>query len=201
MNTDTNELIGKDIAINLNNESFNKENEPRIKGKSIDYNKDRTIVKKGIFTTCKRTGKCPPWQLAAETVEHNTKKKIINYENAFLKVYDVPVMYFPRFFHPDPTVKRKSGFLIPTLKNSPNSNSYLSLPYFAAISENKDMTFTPRFYADDKILIQSEYRQENKKSSIISDISLYKEKDQPSKSHFFTNIINQLISLILTIQI
>ncbi len=185
LNTDTNELIGKDILINLNNESFDKDNEPRIRGRSIEYNKDRTIVTKGIFTTCKKTDKCPPWQLAAKKVEHDSKKKIINYENAFLKVYDVPVMYFPRFFHPDPTVKRKSGFLVPTLKNSPNSNSYLNLPYFAAISENKDMTFTPRFYADDKLLLQSEYRQENKKSSIIGDVSLYKEKDQSSKSHFF----------------
>ncbi len=185
LNTDTNELIGKDILINLNNESFDKDNEPRIRGRSIEYDKGRTIVTKGIFTTCKKTDKCPPWQLAAKKVEHDSKKKIINYENAFLKVYDVPVMYFPRFFHPDPTVKRKSGFLVPTLKNSPNSNSYLNLPYFAAISENKDMTFTPRFYADDKLLLQSEYRQENKKSSIIGDVSLYREKDQPSKSHFF----------------
>ena len=97
-------------------------------------------------------------------------------------------MYFPKFFHPDPTVKRKSGFLVPTIKNSPNSDSYLNLPYFAAISQNKDITFTPRFYTDDKILLQSEYRQENKTSSLISDISLLKEKDQSSKTHFFYQI-------------
>ena len=161
LNTSTNELVGKDI-LNLNNETFNKDNQPRIKGRSIEYNKDQTKISKGVFTTCKKNDKCPPWQLAAERILHDPKKKVINYENAFLKVYDVPVMYFPKFFHPDPTVKRRSGFLVPTIKNSPNSDSYLNLPYFAAISQNKDFTFTPRFYTDDKILLQTEYRQENK---------------------------------------
>ena len=51
-------------------------------------------------------------------------------------------MYFPKFFHPDPTVKRKSGFLIPTFKSSPNGNTFFSLPYYKVISENKDFTST-----------------------------------------------------------
>ena len=54
-------------------------------------------------------------------------------------------MYFPKFFHPDPTVKRRSGFLIPTIKNSPTSNNYLSTPYFFAIAGNKDATFLQDF--------------------------------------------------------
>ncbi len=185
LDTKTNELVGKDIILNLDNKSFNQGNEPRIKGRSIIYNKDKTEITKGVFTTCKKRDKCPPWQLSAEKVEHNPKKQIINYKNAFLKIYDVPVMYFPKFFHPDPDVKRKSGFLVPSIKNSPNSDSFLNLPFFVAISQNKDITFTPRFYADDKILMQSELRQENKSSSHIGDISILKEKDKSSKNHFF----------------
>ena len=38
------------------------------------------------------------------------KKKIINYKHAWLEIYDKPIIYFPKFFHPDPTVKRQSGF-------------------------------------------------------------------------------------------
>ena len=41
------------------------------------------------------------------------EKKLIYYKKAWLKIYDVPIMYFPKFFHPDPTVKRQSGFLTP----------------------------------------------------------------------------------------
>ena len=109
LNTASNELIGKDIIVNLDNKSFNKNNQPRIKGRSIEYNKDKTEITKGVFTTCKKNDSCPPWQLSAEKVQHYPKKQLINYENAFLKVYDIPVMYFPKFFHPDPTVKRKSA--------------------------------------------------------------------------------------------
>ena len=85
-----------------------------------------------------------------------------------MKLYDVPVMYFPKFFHPDPTVKRQSGFLIPTIKNSSNKDNYLKTPYFFAIAENKDATFTPRFFTNDKILLQTEYRQLNAKKFTIS---------------------------------
>ncbi len=181
----SNRLVGKDVAIDFNNESFNKDNEPRLKGKSVIYNNDSTQITKGVFTTCKKRDNCPPWQLSSEKIEHNKKKKIISYKNAWLKVYDLPVMYFPKFFHPDPTVDRKSGFLIPTIKNSPNSDNYLSVPYFQVVSMNKDFTFSPRFYTDNKFLLQTEYRQANLNSNHISDFSIFNEKDEDKKNHFF----------------
>ena len=185
IDTVSNKLFGKDLSMDLNNKSFNQDNEPRLKGKSIIKNELSTEITKGVFTTCKKRDGCPPWQLSAEKIEHNKKKQTINYKNALLKVYDIPVMYFPRFFHPDPTVDRKSGFLIPTIKNSPNSDNFLSVPYFSVLSLNKDITFTPRFYADDKLLMQSEYRQVNKNSSHLSDFSIFAKKNSNSKSHFF----------------
>ena len=109
---------------------------------------------------------------------------MINYKNTWLKVYDMPILYFPKFFHPDPTVKRKSGFLMPAIKNS-NSNSYLNTPYFLAVSENKDFTFSPRFYTESKFLLQTEFRQKNLNSSHTSDFSLLTEKGKNSKSHLF----------------
>ncbi len=185
INTLSNKLVGKDISIDLNNKSFNKNNEPRLKGRAINYDNLTTEISKGVFTTCKKNDSCPPWQLSAEKIVHNKEKKIINYKNAWLKIYDVPVMYFPKFFHPDPSVNRRSGFLIPTIKNSPNSDNYLSVPYFYAMGINKDMTFTPRFYTDDKLLLQTEFRQVNLDSNHLSDFSLYKARNINSKSHFF----------------
>tara|TARA_Y100000389_G_scaffold201796_1_gene245375 strand:- start:2628 stop:5012 length:2385 start_codon:yes stop_codon:yes gene_type:complete len=193
INTFTNQLVGKDISIDLNNKSFNKDNDPRLKGKTIFFNNKITEVSKGVFTTCKKSDSCPPWQLSAEKIRHDKEKKIIDYKNAWLKIYDVPVMYFPKFFHPDPTVNRKSGFLVPTIKNSSNSDNFLSVPYFYAMDINKDMTFTPRFFADDKFLLQTEYRQVNLNSKHLSDFSLYSEKDTNSKSHFFYRY-NKLLS-------
>ena len=75
INTKSNKLFGKDIEINLNNESFNQENEPRLKGRTIIYENDYTEVTKGVFTTCKKRDNCPPWQLSAKKIKHDKKKK------------------------------------------------------------------------------------------------------------------------------
>ena len=184
INTKTNRLFGKDISVNLNNKSFNKDNEPRLKGNSIVNDTDSATITKGIFTTCKRRDNCPPWQLSAEEIKHDKVNKTINYKNALLSIYDVPVLYFPKFFHPDPTVKRQSGFLIPSINNSNNSSNFLNTPYFVAISQNKDATISPRFYSEDKFLLQTEYRQANKKSNQIADLSYFAEKGK-STNHLF----------------
>ena len=184
INTKTKRLFGKDVSINLDNQTLNNDNEPRLKGNSIINDDEYAEINKGIFTTCKKRDGCPPWQLTSEKIQHDKNKKIINYEKAVLRIYDVPIMYFPKFFHPDPTVKRQSGFLIPSFNNSINSSSYLSTPYFFAIAENKDLTFSPRFYSSKKYLFQTEYRQANLRSNHISDFSFFRE-ESGTNNHFF----------------
>jgi LPS-assembly protein len=124
-------------------------------------------------------------------IKHNKNKKTIYYKNAWLEIYDKPIVYFPKFFHPDPTVNRQSGFLIPTIKSSSSHGDSISVPYFQVISDNKDITFSPQFFGNNEALFQNEFRQENKNSSHISDFSL-KKKSGGSKSHFFSNTISNL---------
>jgi len=190
LNPITNKLIGKDILIDFN--SLAENNEPRMSGKTISSDKDKTIIEKGVFTTCKRNDDCPPWEFLAKKITHDKKKKTINYENAWLKIYDKPVFYFPKFFHPDPTVKRQSGFLMPNFASSNSAGSAFTLPYFHVISTNKDLTLSPRLYSKNKILAQSEYRSVNEKSKHIIDFSLLNEKNHSSKNHFFSNSQKEL---------
>mgnify|MGYP001212787148 CR=1 FL=1 len=191
LNLETNEIVGKDLSIKFNKEYFSENNDPRLKAKSIIIEESNSYFKKGIFTTCKIRGdKCPPWTVSAEEIHHDKSKKIINYKNAWLKIYDKPILYFPKFFHPDPTVKRQSGFLMPTLSSSNNLGNYLSVPYFYAISDNKDLTFTPRFYDKQKTLYQSEYRQANKSSDHVMDFGILNksrliETNKTLGTHFF----------------
>ena len=180
-----NELVAKDISLNFK-ESINSENEPRLKGRSLVSDKNKTLVKKGTFTLCKKREGCPPWEMSADEIKHDKQKKTIYYKNASLKLYDKKVFYFPKFFHPDPTVKRQSGFLIPKLQDNSVTGLSIDLPYFLAIAENKDMTLNPRFFKDDKFLIQSELRQKNKNSNHIADVSQY-ISDGNSKGHLFYN--------------
>ena len=181
------ELIAKDVGLNFKL-SDNSENEPRLKGLSLVSNEENTIVKKGTFTFCKKREKCPPWEMSAEEIKHDKKKKTIYYKNASLKIYDKKVFYFPKFFHPDPTVDRQSGFLIPKLQDNSTTGLSLNLPYFIALAENKDITLSPRFFAEDKLLIQSEFRQKNKNSDHEVNLSQYFSNDENTKGHLFYNL-------------
>jgi LPS-assembly protein len=186
IDTMNNNFYGKDVSLKLQNISQNKENEPRFKARTFVHKKNVTDFNKAVFTTCKkRNEECPPWEISASKIQHDKINKIINYENAVLRLYNTPIIYFPKFYHPDPSVKRKSGLLVPSLKSFKNGDNYLSLPYFQVISDNKDITFTPRFYDQDKFLLQSEVREVLKNSNHISDFSIKFENDQKLKSHFF----------------
>ena len=133
----------KNIIINLNNEYFNKDNELDLKVKK-KYENNLTEISNGIFTACKKQIINAPWELSADKIKHDSDKKIISYKNVWLKIYDVPIVYFPKIFSSDPTVKRQSGFFT-TFKNTPNNNTYFSVPYFKVLAENKDLTFTQDF--------------------------------------------------------
>ena len=180
-----NKIAAKDVEIYFSKEANFGENS-RLKGNYMLSDKNETIIDKGVFTTCKPTDDCPPWTMQSESIIHNKKKKIIEYKNAWLKLYDKPVFYFPKFFHPDPTVKRQSGFLIPSIATSSNSGNSIKIPYFNALAENKDYTFVPRFYFNNDVLIQNEFRQVEEDLNHISDFSL-KKLDNGTKSHFFSN--------------
>ncbi len=184
-----NKFLGSDIFIDFEDSLFgNNENNPRLKGNSIISEKDESIVHKGTFTTCKQEkDKCPPWTIYADKVTHKKAKKRIEYKNAWLKIYDKPVLYFPYFFHPDPTVKRQSGFLMPSFENSNNSGTSIQIPYYKVISGNKDLTFSPRLFLNDEILIQNEYRQANQNSNLIIDLGVNKDGNS-FKNHFFADL-------------
>ena len=177
-------LAAKDIQIYFAEGELGEN--ARLKGSSLISENNISIIKNGIFTSCKIRDDCPPWSIKSEEIKHDKMKKSINYENTWLQLYDVPIFYFPKFFHPDPTVKRQSGFLPPTLLSSSTSGGSINIPYYKVISENKDTTFTPRIYFNNDFLIQNEYRQVNKNTNHISDLSL-KKLDNSSKSHFFSN--------------
>ena len=158
----------------------------RLKGSSLINEKNKTIISNGIFTTCKENKKCTPWSLKSKKIIHDFDKKIISYDKSILQLYDIPVFYFPKFFHPDPTVKRQSGFLIPSLINSSKNGTSTRVPYYHVINDHKDFTITPQFYFNKDFLIQNEFRQKEKYTSHITDFSL-KKFEKSSKSHFFTN--------------
>ena len=187
INLNNNTLLAKDVEINFAKSIFgNSNNDPRLKGTSLSKNNNTTIIKNGVFTSCKKNDDCPPWSLQSSEITHDKIKKTINYKDVWLKIYDKPVFYFPKFFHPDPSVKRQSGFLMPGVINSSTSGNSIKIPYFGALSENKDFTVTPRLYFNGDLMVQNEFRQVGKNYKNIIDFSL-KNMNGKNKSHLFAN--------------
>ena len=189
-----NKFLGKDINVKFHKTLFDDENnDPRLSAAS-GYGDDlNTYLDKGVFTSCKKTDKCPPWQMRAEKIQHDKSKKQIIYNNAWLELYDYPVAYFPKFFHPDPSVKRQSGILSPAIGDHQTLGDSVYLPYFLVISDDKDITIKPRLFNNGMVVLQNEYRQKTKNSLTIIDTSITKGHDSSefdrndTRSHFFAN--------------
>jgi len=197
-------IVGSDVKSFFNDPSFktDERNEPRFFANSAFIDKKGTTFEKGVFTTCQnREGeKCPPWSIQAQKIEHNKATKTVYYDKAVLKIYDFPIFYFPKFFHPGPSVKRRSGFLFPRFADNTTVGFSASVPYFWAISDSQDMTITPKIYSNENLLVMNEYRKAYKNSFLLVDSSYtkgYKSTDRFSKtdgarSHFFSKFIYDL---------
>ena len=193
INLKTNEIAGKEIKIDFKNSYFgNEENDPLLKGKSSYSNENELKVYKAVFSTCNTINKsCRGWELNAEEFKHDKQKKVFEYKNSWLKILDFKVFYLPYFNHPDPSVKRKSGFLTPSYGSSDSLGTQINFPYFKVLSDDKDITFNPRYYADKSFLLQNEYRQALENSNVISDFS-FLVGDAGTKGHFFYNQIGKI---------
>ena len=190
---DKERIVGTDLSIKEKEKlkKFEGKNDPRIIGVSSTGNKNRTIINKGVFTSCKKNDKCTPWHIKAEKITHDKIKKNVHYKNAVLSILDIPVFYFPSFFHPDPSVDRRSGLLQPTLNKSNIVGTSITQPYFHVISDNKDYTFKPTIFDDRIYMLQNEYRQNNENSTFIADFGYTKgyqsslSNNRNSMSHLF----------------
>ena len=185
-NLNSKKFTASETKINIHNNIFDEEkNDPRIYGVSSKGENNITVIKKGIFTNCQKRDGCPPWSIRSEKIEHDKSKRQIEYINAFLNIYDVPVFYFPKFFHPDPTVNRQTGFLRPEINKSNVLGSSITQPYFGIISENKDYTFSPTWFDKDIMSLQSEYRQANNNSNFLADFGFVNGYQNNNRSHLF----------------
>ena len=191
-------IAGK-TEIKLKKNIFDQlENDPRLSGVSSSGKDGITSINKSIFTSCKKNDNCPPWSISAEKITHDKDKKKLIYDNAILRIYDKPVFYFPKFFHPDPSVERQSGFLQPRLNNSKILGSSIQVPYFYAISQDRDLTLMPTIFDGNVKMVQSEYRQEKKRSSLIADLNIVQnfkssiENKKNSITHLFAKFKSDL---------
>jgi LPS-assembly protein len=133
-------------------------------------------LSRAVYTTCnlckKHPNEPPLWELRARSAVQDTVDKRIEYRDAVLDIYGVPVAYFPYFTHADPSVKRQSGFLVPSLGQSSALGAYFALPYFWAIDPQQDLTITPEVAADEGPALNLLYRRRFNNGTVKLDGSI-----------------------------
>ncbi|MFI4971444.1 MAG: LPS-assembly protein LptD [Hyphomicrobiales bacterium] len=122
-----------------------------------------TILHSGVYTAClpcKDDPKKPPlWQVKAARIIHDQGEKMIYFEDARLEFFGQPLAWLPYFSAPDPTVKRKTGVLVPSIGSSTIYGQALEVPYYWALAPDYDATFSPMITTKQGLLLQGEFRQ------------------------------------------
>ena len=122
-----------------------------------------TVFDSAVYTAClpcRDNPKRPPlWQVKAARIIHDQNEKMIYFEDANLEFFGKPVAYLPYFSTPDPSVKRKTGFLIPNVTTSSIYGGALEIPYYWALAPDYDVTFAPMITSRQGPLLQGEFRQ------------------------------------------
>ena len=123
---------------------------------------ETTTFVNGVYTACEPCAEHPErpvlWNVKAAKIVVDQKEHMIYFSDARMEFFGLPIAYLPYFAVPDPTVKRKSGFLVPDFGYSARVGAYLSTPYFLALAPNYDMTITPTAYTKQGLLADVEWR-------------------------------------------
>jgi len=130
-------------------------------GRRADGN--RLVLRRAVYSPCEICRDDPKrplkWQVKADRIIHDEAERTIEYRDAILEVYDVPVAYLPFLSHPDPTVRRKSGFTTPDYSHSSVLGYRIDLPYFIELGPDKDLTLKPILTSRDGPIAFAQYRQ------------------------------------------
>ena len=140
-----------------------------------------TELRKATYSPCNlcedNPDRPPVWQIKAVRVIHDKEKKIVEYRDAWLEMFGLPVFYTPYFRHPDPSVRRQSGFLFPSYETSSDFGIVLETPYFWNITPHQDATITPILMTDEFPVLAVEYRNRLPKGLIDVDASITENSD------------------------
>lgn len=145
-------------------------------------NGTKTTLTRGVYSVCAvcrtRPGRIPTWRIKAEEIVINDETHRISYKNASFELLGIPVAYLPRFSHPDPRVKQKSGLLTPQFIGDNELGFGVSTPYYIAVDESKDLTLTPTFLTNQGVLADIEWRQRLANGAYTLQLSGIRQLDQ-----------------------
>ncbi|MEN9895314.1 MAG: hypothetical protein RIR97_1166, partial [Pseudomonadota bacterium] len=140
-----------------NNTRFAAESGERI-------NANQFVLHNGVYTAClpcaDRPDGAPLWQVKAQKLVQDGQTHMIHMENASFELFGIPVVHIPSLDVPDQTVKRKTGFLFPSIRAGDNIGVGLAVPYYYELSPSMDATVTGTYFSNQGALLEGEFRQQ-----------------------------------------
>ncbi len=122
-----------------------------------------TTFHNGVYTACEpcedKPNKAPIWRVKARKIVWNGETHTVRFENSNFEFFGLPIAYFPAFEIADPTVKQKSGFLMPGIAYGSKLGIGVSVPYYLALSPTYDITARGTYYSKQGFLGEAEWRQ------------------------------------------
>tara|TARA_A100001011_G_scaffold309050_1_gene324976 strand:- start:2236 stop:4323 length:2088 start_codon:yes stop_codon:yes gene_type:complete len=164
----------------------------RIVGSNYLKKEEISIIENAEFTPCKESNylikNCPGWKLKSKKIYHNNKTKTIHYDHAQIQLFNIPVFYLPYFSHPDPSVTKRSGFLMPTIQTDKQLGDTFAIPLFINLKSNLDLTFTPNIQSASNNFYNLNYRQLNDHINLEVNSSIDDNNDNGgTSSHLFVD--------------
>ena len=121
-----------------------------------------TVFERASYTACKdcatRSG-APLWEITTERTVHDGNTKTLYHTNPTFRFAGVPLAWLPYAEQPDPTVKRRTGFLLPEFKSGRVYGVGVVTPYFWELGPSADLTFSPVWTTRQGPVADVEYRQ------------------------------------------
>ncbi|MFZ1774066.1 MAG: LPS-assembly protein LptD [Rhizobiaceae bacterium] len=122
-----------------------------------------TTFNNGVYTACEPCeddpDKAPAWRIKARRIIWNGQAKTVRFEKASFELFGMPIATLPYFEIADPTVKRKTGFLLPGIRYGSSLGYGAAVPFFIAVSPTQDLTLTTTGYTKQGFLAEAEWRQ------------------------------------------
>lgn len=121
-----------------------------------------TIYEHASYTACKdcsTDGGAPLWEITTTKTVHDEKAKNLYHTNPTLRIGGVPVAWLPYASMPDPTVKRRTGFLLPSFGSGSTYGIGVTTPYFMELGRSADLTFRPMWTTKQGPVADVEFRQ------------------------------------------
>jgi LPS-assembly protein len=120
-------------------------------------------MSKVVYSTCnlckKHPERAPLWQIRASNATEDAEHKRIEYSDAEMQMFGIPVAYFPYFWTAEPSSKRASGLLAPSLGVSSHIGGFFAEPYYLVLDDQSDLTLTPMLTTKTYPQIDAEYRR------------------------------------------